>query len=96
MKKHKVQLQLAWIPRERNQHADDLTNDRFENFDPSRRIEVDLQSLPWLILPTLMQEAEQLKKELEERRLQKRTVPGERERGKKRRKQEALRVTDPW
>ena len=68
----------------------------FENFDPSRRIEVDLQSLPWIILPTLMQEAEQLKKELEERRLQKRTAPEERGRGKKRRKQEALRVTDPW
>ena len=33
-----AELQLHWAPRTHNQSADDLTNDKFEAFDLSKRI----------------------------------------------------------
>ena len=34
-----------WVPRLENQEADDLTNLEFKSFDPSRRLDVDLDKL---------------------------------------------------
>lgn len=36
-----LELDLQWVPRWQNQLADDLTNDRFEEFEASKRIPVD-------------------------------------------------------
>eukprot|EP00971_Amphidinium_carterae_P049637 978592-Amphidinium_carterae.1 len=41
-----ISLSLEWKPREQNQEADALTNSDFSLFDPSLRVEVDLQALP--------------------------------------------------
>ena len=35
------ELRLLWAPRTHNQEADDLTNQKFEAFDPKHRVTVD-------------------------------------------------------
>ena len=58
-------LRARWIPRLQNQEADDLTNSKFEYFDPVRRIEVDLNSLPFIILNDLFEAGDAFVLELE-------------------------------
>ena len=59
-------MDLTWVRRDYNQLADDLTNEKWGQFTPSLRIEVDLPSLPWIVLSTGYQEALALYQELEE------------------------------
>ncbi len=47
-------LGLRWRNREANQAADDLTNLKFESFNPKLRVEPDLSDMPWIVLTTLM------------------------------------------
>ncbi|CAE8719608.1 unnamed protein product [Polarella glacialis] len=53
-------MNLEWVPREQNVEADALTNEEFAGFDLSKRIEVNFESLPLLVLPSLMASAEEL------------------------------------
>jgi hypothetical protein len=50
-------LDLHWRNRETNQAADDLTNLKFDSFNPELRIKPNLQDMPWIVLTTLMQES---------------------------------------
>lgn len=59
-----VELQLEWIPRGQNCEADDLTNERFTDFDPARRIDVVFEDLPFLVMSQLMEKAGELDAEL--------------------------------
>ena len=94
--KHKnVHLDLIWIPREKNEAADDLTNFKFDRFNLENRVEVDLLTLPWIILPKLLPEAVELMREIQEKKERRNTGNSTAVREKKR-KSEALRVTDPW
>lgn len=45
-----IDLQLQWVPRAQNQPADDLTNDRFEDFDEKNRLEVVFEELPFQVM----------------------------------------------
>ena len=46
-------MKINWRPREENQEADDLTNDRFEKFAADRRIEIRYKDLDTSILEVL-------------------------------------------
>ena len=95
LKYRKVQLELTWIPRERNQAADDLSNGKFDLFSPQNRVLADLSTVQWLVLPELLAQAEDLGKEIQEKKqIKKRAQPVQDL--VKRRKTEALRVSDPW
>ena len=50
----KLDLELSWVPRDQNTEADELSNLDFRNFDPSKRILVDLEKIPSLVLHDLM------------------------------------------
>jgi len=54
LSKARFGLNLQWRPREENTEADDLTNERFDDFDPKLRVEVSLQSMDLSILQALV------------------------------------------
>ena len=75
------ELQLAWIRRDLNQLADDLTNEEFKMFDMAFRIPLKGEDLQWKILDQLLGHAKSYfediscrkrKAELPERRFRKR------------------------
>ena len=43
LSKSRLSLRLKWRPREENTEADDLTNERFYEFDPSKRVDIYLE-----------------------------------------------------
>ena len=43
-----AELDLQWIPRNQNEEADGLTNEDSSQFDPSRRIKVEIERLKFL------------------------------------------------
>ncbi|CAE8685181.1 unnamed protein product [Polarella glacialis] len=57
-------LHLGWTCREFNQEADDLTNDKFDGFNPSRRIPIEGYAIPWLVLPGMMEASHALFEEI--------------------------------
>ena len=92
-------LRANCLPRLQNEEADALTNSDFRHFDLAKRIEVDLDSLGFVILSDLFADGDAYTTELAALKLQ------EKERkasaaGKappaKRRKSEALREKDAW
>ena len=50
-----AELNLEWAPRDQNAEADALADGRTEGFDPARRAEAEMKSLPWILLPKLME-----------------------------------------
>ena len=45
---------LQWVPRERNEPADALSNEDFSDFDPALRVEVDLGKIRFRVLTEMM------------------------------------------
>ena len=97
-----IDLQLEWIPRGQNCEADDLTNERFEDFAEERRIEVDFESLGFLVMPRLMEEAGRLDSELKIYKTSREAKLDKIKSGEiklpetKKRKKGQLRWEDPW
>ena len=60
-----IDFRLSWRRREDNVEADALTNQKFEGFDPSRRIEATWGSLPFAVLPRLLEQSAAYRKEAE-------------------------------
>ena len=60
-----LRCQLDWRPRETNVQADDLTNHKFDQFDPSLRVEASWDSLKFPMIELLMGFAESFKKRKE-------------------------------
>ena len=86
-----MDLQLGWSPRDQNIQADALTNGEFGDFDPNLRVAVDVETLPFLVLPRLMVIAEELYAETQ--RLRAAGPPPAPGRAGPRKK---LRESDPW
>ncbi|CAE7367520.1 unnamed protein product, partial [Symbiodinium pilosum] len=53
-----VFLDLRWVPRERNQWADDLTNGEFGHVPMDRRQELDAHAMQWHVLGRLLDVAQ--------------------------------------
>jgi hypothetical protein len=87
-----TRLTLEWSPREVNQQADDLTNEKFDEFELSRRLEVDFDRLPWKYLPQAMREGMEFYEESAKLRGRGLARPPP----AKKRKDLSLRVRDPW
>ena len=79
-----LDLKLAWIPREQNDPADDLSKDRFEKFDSKCRVEVDMTKLNYLVLPKMLEAAMSLDEEMKPSFADK--APADKK----------LRLTQPW
>ena len=62
---------LTWVRRDENQAADDLTNENFEKFSMEKRMELPGGKVNWIVLDDLMQESEELYKEIQARREEK-------------------------
>ena len=94
MRLRRLELDLAWIPRNQNEEADAITNDRLELFDPHRRIPIDLPNMNFIILDEMMRVADHLYAEVRRRRATRPapTPPTENARGRKR----PLHERDPW
>lgn len=93
-----IELDLQWVPRWQNQEADDLTNERFDDFAASKRIDVQFDSLEFLVMGRLLQKAGELDEEL---KLHKTSKEAKRatmkfDEDSKKVKKGQLRWQDPW
>ena len=88
-------LRARWIPRLQNEEADALTNEDFRHFDLSKRVEVDLKTLPFGVLHGLLAVGDQYVDELAKAKLVTNACAATA--SKKRRKAgDASREKDPW
>ena len=78
-------LDLSWVPRERNQWADDLTNQKFDHFDQRRRLSINGSQIDWIVLGDLLNSASAFHTEMVQAKEDKRNGKSELlARGKKR------------
>ena len=89
---YSLDLSLSWIPREQNEDADDLSKERFGNFDPELRMEVDMEKLDFIILRKMVSAASSLDEEVKEKTTSKMTTSS----SSKTPPSEKLRLTQPW
>ena len=47
---------MEWMPRDSNPEADALADGRTEGFDPNLRVQAEMTTLPWLVLPKLFEQ----------------------------------------
>ena len=66
-----LDLDLQWIAREQNVEADALTNGDFMMFSPERRIEVNMEELEFRILPKVLVLAEDIDREIVQKKASK-------------------------
>ena len=61
-------LNLTWIRRDLNQLADDLTNEKFDSFDPNFRVSLKRGDMRWRVLDRLLGCADSFYSELRKRK----------------------------
>ena len=98
-----IELDLQWVPRWQNQEADDLTNERFDDFNERHRIDVQFEQLEFMVMSRLLEKAGELDAELRLRKTSKEAkramdkAEGDKYEGDKvRSKKGQLRWQDPW
>ena len=64
----KCDLNLIWIRRDWNQLADDLTNEKFDSFDPEFRVPLKGDEIEWRVLDKLLNCADSFYGELKKRK----------------------------
>ena len=81
LSKARLSLRLKWRPREENTEADDLTNEKFSEFDPAKRVDVIWKDFDFSILQALVQ----TRGEFEKKKQEAKAVPSDKHqpRGKK-------------
>ena len=92
-------VDLQWQMRDRNQAADDLTNEIFNEISPELRINPELGKIEWLVLPRILKEAIALHEEVKHRKLENLSKGLDaviHSRPTRKRKAEGLRTSDPW
>ncbi len=87
LEKKNVRLDLHWVPRESNEEADELSNLITNRFNPDLRIEIDLASASWEVLPEIMRAGIEFQSENKQVGKQAK---------RKRQKKATLRETQPW
>ena len=83
----KCDLSLTWIRRDLNQLADDLTNEKFDSFDPEFRVPLKGEDMRWRVLDKLLSCADNFYSELKKRKAA--PIGVSRKAGK-------IRKLDPW
>ena len=83
----KCDLSLTWIRRDLNQLADDLTNEKFDSFDPEFRVPLKGEDMRWRVLDKLLSCADNFYSELKKRKAA--PIGPSRKAGK-------IRKLDPW
>ena len=86
----------AWLDALREGRADDWTNSEFKSFDPSRRLDVDLDKLSFGVLPALFAEGDRYVEELDKLKREAKWADAQRGFKKKRLAGDTLRERDPW
>ena len=90
--RYSLDLNLAWIPREQNEDADDLSKERFDRFETKHRLEVDMTELDFILMKKLVDAATSLDKEIQEKKTSKPKHAG----SAKTPPEAKLRLTQPW
>jgi len=88
-------LDLGWAPREWNFEADALTNGDFSGFAAELRIKINLPEVRWEVLPAMLAAGAAYFSEVKHAK-ETRALSGAAAPRRKRRREEALRVRDPW
>ena len=83
-------LRLQWTPRTSNVEADDLTNEVFDKFEPSKRIMVSWDEVPQEVMGPLLLLGKSFMDEVAARRVVKLKLPAKLKPAKRR------KVVDPW
>ena len=83
-------INLEWVPREHNQLADDLTNEKFDNFPGDARIRWDGSEAKWCILQQLLEKSKEFLENLQKAREKKTAETSVRKNPLKRKR------LDPW
>jgi hypothetical protein len=83
------ELNLQWVPRDLNQLADDLTNQKFDSFPSDKRIQFVGGDTKWLVLDSLMHKAQEFHEELAREKKRKSSNPKPKGANKKRK-------MEPW
>jgi hypothetical protein len=96
LSQRRAALRAKWVPRLENEEADALTNADFRHFSKEHRIEVDLDSLPFGVLPQLLETGETYLKELDTLKAAKAITWNVAALKRRKIKGEALRDTQPW
>ena len=86
-----IWVDLHWTPREQNQHADALTNGRFDSFDPALRLASVWAEVPFVALEGLLKVGADLAQQAADFR-----ASNQRPKEAKTRREKRLRVTEPW
>ena len=77
-------LHLDWVPRDLNQLADDLTNEKFGAFEAARRVRWSPQEQSWIVLDRFMQFAKEYHEEMKSRKVETRQVQPKKRKNEKR------------
>ena len=89
-------LRADWVPRLENQEADDLTNLDFKAFDPTKRLDVDLDKLGFGVLNDLFALGDQYVLDLADLKAQAALAKESSSAKKRKPAGEPLRARDPW
>ena len=89
-------LQLVWRKRDENAEADSITNEDFSGFNGARRMTVDPASLPWLVLPELMEASKLLYQGIVDERERATLLPKRPFVWKKTAANKRFRTSQPW
>ena len=88
--------EIEWAPRELNMEADALSRGITEGFTDGHRVEVNFSSIEWHILPEALRWGEELNQAKSAAKESRGRPDRRRAPHPKRRKEDKLRVRDPW
>ena len=97
LRQREMELDLAWVPRNQNEEADALTNERFEHFDEKLRVALKIEELPFLVLDKMFEVADHLYRNVQQKKQDMRVDKVKnKQRGKEKTKRRPLKERDPW
>ena len=99
LRRRNIELHLDWLPREKNQEADAITNQDFSAFTPENEIKITPKDIPWIVLPEVLEWARDIYEITEQQKKKRKEGNFLSKEIWKRRKTaaaERLRTKDPW
>jgi hypothetical protein len=99
MEERSCLVDLSWVPRDQNEEADAITNGDVRDFCRSKEVQVDLQSLNFLVLDKLLDLGDTFYTEVQaEKEKAKAVMAAHRDKPtwEKRSRKVSLKAADPW